>query len=143
VWDAFTHVGRWGIELIPALGDMWGPLPGHTWLQHGSSVMGLLVIAAWALRSLRRTGPRARIARSTWSWVRLVWWLSLPIALIIGWSIGLAVHGAITEDFTVRHLAYRSLPQAAGVWAMLTLALCVAITVFRRETPSVSANRRA
>lgn len=142
VWDAFTHEGRWGIDLLPVLGDAWGPLPGHTWLQHGSSILGLLLLAGWALWWLRRAEPRAHAHRTTWSWVRVVWWLSLPIALIIGWSIGLAVHGPITEDFTVRHLAYRSLPQTTGVWAMLTLALCVAITVFRREAPARGRQRR-
>jgi hypothetical protein len=32
-WDLFTHEGRLGVELMPALEDQWGPLPGVKWLQ--------------------------------------------------------------------------------------------------------------
>ncbi|HYJ49589.1 MAG TPA: DUF4184 family protein, partial [Microbacterium sp.] len=26
VWDLFTHKGRWGAQVLPALEDQWGPL---------------------------------------------------------------------------------------------------------------------
>ena len=42
-WDLFTHEGRGGVDLFPALAEQWGPLAGYKWLQHGSSVVGLAI----------------------------------------------------------------------------------------------------
>ncbi|MGW3204997.1 DUF4184 family protein [Streptomyces sp. NPDC001135] len=55
VWDAFTHHGRWGTRLIPAIGRS-GPagMPLFSSLQYGSSVAGALVVALFAARALRR-----------------------------------------------------------------------------------------
>lgn len=36
---------------------MIGPLPLDKWLQHASSVAGLVIIAIWSVRRLRRTPP--------------------------------------------------------------------------------------
>lgn len=54
VWDAFTHSGRWGVELLPVLSSVVtqaGSLEvkGYQLLQHGSSVVGLplLVYVGW------------------------------------------------------------------------------------------------
>jgi len=54
-WDAFTHEGARGVQMLPFLDDYYGPdLVGHPlqlyrWLQLGSSVLGLLIvmIVAW------------------------------------------------------------------------------------------------
>lgn len=55
VWDAFTHDGRWGTRLIPAIErDRLAGMPLFTWLQYGSSVAGAVVIAVFAVRALRR-----------------------------------------------------------------------------------------
>ncbi|MFG3201722.1 DUF4184 family protein [Streptomyces sp. NPDC048192] len=55
VWDAFTHQGRWGTRLVPAIGrDRPAGAPLFTWLQYGSSVAGVIAIAAFAARALRR-----------------------------------------------------------------------------------------
>ncbi|GHD97704.1 DUF4184 family protein [Streptomyces alanosinicus] len=57
VWDAFTHEGRWGTRLIPAIErDRPAGLPLFAWLQYGSSVVGVVVIAVFTARALRR-GP--------------------------------------------------------------------------------------
>lgn len=42
------------------------------------------------------------------------WWLSLPVMLIAAVLLGFAVYGPLTEEFTVQHLAYRTLPWPAG-----------------------------
>lgn len=136
VWDAFTHEDRFGSLLLPALAEQWGPLQGFRWLQHGSSVLGLVVIGIWMLLWLRRATPRAAADRTTWPWVRVVWWLSLPVILVAAWVRGLAIYGPFTAEFTLQHLAYRTLPPACGIWAMLTLGLGVAILL------TTSANRR-
>ncbi|UIN29596.1 DUF4184 family protein [Microbacterium binotii] len=130
-WDAFTHEGRLGSEIFPALEDQWGPLAGIKWLQHGSSAIGLAIIAVWALLWLRRR-PRVPYASRTPRWVGAVWVATLPAVLIAAWGIGLALYGPLTSEFTVAHLAYRMLPPACAVWAAGTLVLC-GIVVRRRS----------
>jgi hypothetical protein len=136
LWDEFTHDGRLGMQLLPALAEQWGPLQGFKWLQHGSSAVGLLIIGIWAVLWLRRAEPRAVPVRTSPPWVRIVWWLSLPVILIAALIIGYATLGPLTPAFTVQHLAYRALPVACGIWAMLTLALCVGLTILGRRSPT-------
>ncbi|WP_375386767.1 DUF4184 family protein [uncultured Microbacterium sp.] len=135
VWDLFTHEGRWGSDVLPALDDYWGPLTGYKWLQHASSAIGLLILAVWAALWFRRTDAAASVARILPAWLRWVWWVSLPIFLIAAWLIGLAVYGPLTSDWTIPHLAYRVLPLACAVWACGTVLLCVGVQVTqaRRE----------
>lgn len=134
VWDLFTHEGRWGVDAFPALQDQWGTLPGYKWLQHGSSVVGLLILGVYALLWLRRRAV-VRRPRALPVWLRWTWYLTLPVFLVAAWSWGLAVLGPITDEFTVQHLAYRTLPAASGVWGALTVLLCAGIVLFtgRRE----------
>jgi Domain of unknown function (DUF4184) len=141
LWDEFTHEGRLGLQILPALADQWGPLQGFKWLQYGSSVAGLLIIGIWALLWLRRNEPRGAGEYVLPTWVRVSWWLSLPVILIASWTIGYFVFGPFTEEFTIQHLAYRVLPQACGIWAMLTLALCVILTTVGRRGPIGGAPR--
>ena len=139
VWDAFTHEGRWGTGLVPALAEPWGPLPGIKWLQYGSSLIGLGILAVCAIVWLRGR-PAGPLARVMLSWVRGLWWVSLPVALAIAWGIGLLLSGPITPTWTVQHLAYRVLPPACGAWGLLTLVLCLIIVVRRRRAGSPTMN---
>lgn len=132
VWDAFTHEGRWGTKLVPALAESWGPLPGLKWVQHGSSVAGLVVLAIAGALWLRRRAP-GPVPTTLPRGVRRAWWASLPLALLAGWGIGLIGYGPLTDDWTAQHLAYRVLPPACAVWGALTVALCVVIVVRRRS----------
>ncbi|MFS0733332.1 DUF4184 family protein [Microbacterium sp. 1P10UB] len=131
-WDVFTHEGRWGTELLPVLDQDWGPLTGYKWLQHGSSVVGLVVIAVWAAWALRRRpagwGPERLLPVA----VRFSWWLSLPAVLVLAWGTGLVIYGPLSPTWTVAHLAYRVLPPACAVWGVLTLLLCTVVVVVRR-----------
>lgn len=131
-WDLFTHEGRWGSTLLPALDAQWGPLPGYRWLQHGSSVLGLAVIGVWMLGWISRRRPAASVHRVLPDAVRWLWWLSLPAALIFAWAVGLVVFGPLDAEFTAAHLAYRVLPPACAVWALATVVLCLVVLVSRR-----------
>jgi hypothetical protein len=55
LWDGFTHPGRFGVRLVPALQSarVLGE-PPYVLLQYGCSVLGCAVLAMWALRELRR-----------------------------------------------------------------------------------------
>lgn len=128
-WDAFTHEGRWGVRLVPLLGQQWGPLVGYKWLQHGSGAVALVILAVFAVHWLLRAAPSRLPVRRLATWVRWVWWLSLPAALVLGWGIGLAVFGPFRAEWTAQHLAYRVLPPACAAWALLTLAMCVVLRI--------------
>ncbi len=131
LWDLFTHEGRAGVDAIAALDERWGPLDGYKWLQHGSSLVGLAIIAIWMLVWLSKRDAAASVPRLVPTWVRWAWWLSLPAALVVAWLAGLAVHGPLDAGFTVAHLAYRVLPLACGLWGVATLALCVGVQMRR------------
>lgn len=132
LWDLFTHDGRWGVSLFPALDDMWGPLPGFKWLQHGSSVLGLVGIGIWALLRLRSADPRVGVDQRVPRGVRIAWWLSLPVILIAALVFGFAMYGPFTAEFTVQHLAYRVLPGASGLWGAITVLLCLVLSLTGR-----------
>ncbi|WP_144873504.1 DUF4184 family protein [Microbacterium sp. 1.5R] len=132
VWDLFTHEGRWGVEVLPVLDEMWGPLTGFKWLQHGSSILGLAGIGVWMLLRLDRAEVRDEVVQSVPTGIRVAWWLSLPAVLVIAVVVGYAVYGPFTDAFTVQHLAYRVLPPACALWGAATLALCLSVPFVRR-----------
>ncbi|WBO66977.1 DUF4184 family protein [Streptomyces camelliae] len=88
VWDAFTHDGRWGTRLIPAIErDRLLGVPLFTWLQYGSSVAGAAVVAVFVVRALRRLPGREQVGVPVLS-VRDRWWAGAVIG-------GCAVAGAV------------------------------------------------
>jgi Domain of unknown function (DUF4184) len=142
LWDLFTHEGRGGVDILPALADDWGPLPGYRWLQHGSSVIGLLIIGIWMLVWLRRREVAASAPCLLPTWVRWTWWLSLPAILIVAWVLGLAAYGPVDEEVTVAQLAYRVLPPACALWGVITLTLCVAVQLIRARGGQATTSER-
>ncbi|MFW6772839.1 DUF4184 family protein [Nocardioides sp. CPCC 205120] len=60
-WDSFTHPGRWGWENVAWLAEQHGPLPGGKWLQYGSGVTGMVVVAVAAVVWLARRPVRAEV----------------------------------------------------------------------------------
>jgi len=81
VWDAFTHEDARGVRMFPLLDDYapgigTHPLQLHAWLQYGSSLLGLAVVAlALALWLRHAPAPAAppvrripRRERQYWLW---------------------------------------------------------------------------
>ncbi len=58
LWDSFTHPG-WVADHLAVLRIPVGPLLVEKWLQHASSVAGLVILAVWAFTRLRRVEPDA------------------------------------------------------------------------------------
>jgi hypothetical protein len=54
VWDAFTHLDRWGMRLFPVLGREVAGSPLYWYLQYGGSAVAAVVIAVFVGVALRR-----------------------------------------------------------------------------------------
>lgn len=133
LWDLFTHEGRWGVSILPILDERWGSVHGYRWVQHGSSALGLAILAVWAVLWLRRRTPQPIRERALPDAVRWVWWASLPLVLLIAWGMGLATLGPLTDTWRVEHIAYRVLPPACAVWGAATIALATLVQARRRS----------
>ena len=61
IWDAFTHQGRWGTKLVPALNSLVSvfgyEIPGYKIFQYGSTFVGLPILIAVFVFWLRKATP--------------------------------------------------------------------------------------
>ncbi len=90
VWDAFTHLDRWGMRLFPVLGREIAGSPLYWYLQYGGSAVAAVVIAAFLVVALRRTPAGLPVGVPVLS-VRDRWWAG---ALIGGCAVVAAVQRA-------------------------------------------------
>ncbi|MEV5320996.1 DUF4184 family protein [Streptomyces sp. NPDC052687] len=78
VWDAFTHLDRWGMRLFPVLGREIAGSPLYWYLQYGGSAVAAGVIAVFVGLALRRvpagepSGVPALSSRDRWWAVALI-----------------------------------------------------------------------
>src|SRR5580658_9974706 len=146
VWDAFTHEDGRGVRMLPFLDD-YGPefdnhpLRLYRWVQHTSSVVGLLVVIAaiWVWIRHAKT-PMAPTPRKLSSRERHLWtavYLLIPVVLV-----GAAV-------LRIHHNGWpRLFSQAAltlfAILGILTsaLSLVVTSTLIRQRLLVLSARRR-
>ncbi|MFE6525616.1 DUF4184 family protein [Streptomyces sp. NPDC057794] len=96
VWDAFTHLDRWGMRLFPVLGREVAGSPLYWYLQYGGSAVAAVLIAVFVARAVRRM-PGGEPAGVPVLSVRDRW----VAAAVIG---GLALVAAVQR--TVRWWAY-------------------------------------
>lgn len=54
VWDAFTHFDRWGVRMVPVLGEAVAGFPLYTYTQYGSSAAALVALVWFTASALRR-----------------------------------------------------------------------------------------
>jgi hypothetical protein len=66
--------------------------------------------------------------------VRVAWWVSLPVALVVAAAVGFATYGPLTSEWTAQHLAYRVLPPACAIWGAGTVVLCIVVQIVRRRS---------
>ncbi|CAH0327265.1 hypothetical protein SRABI128_05930 [Microbacterium sp. Bi128] len=119
------------MQLFPVLDEQWGPVPGVKWLQHASSLFGLVVLAVFAAMWLARRAPQP-VNRVIPDAARLAWWLSLPLALLVSSASAIVLAGGFGPDFTPTHLIYGVLTKVATAWAVVTVALALAVQARRR-----------
>jgi hypothetical protein len=94
VWDAFTHVGRWGVQIFPQLNELaWNlfgrPIRWFEVLQHGSSALLLppLMIAAiqWIYRQ-PLPPEESPVSTKQDYWLLAIWCGLLAAMVLAGWS---------------------------------------------------------
>ncbi|MFJ8331249.1 DUF4184 family protein, partial [Streptomyces sp. NPDC094437] len=56
VWDAFTHLDRWGMRVFPALADELAGAPLYWYLQYGGSAVAAMAIVGFLVRAVRDGG---------------------------------------------------------------------------------------
>ncbi|MFE9040909.1 DUF4184 family protein [Streptomyces sp. NPDC007818] len=67
VWDAFTHIDRWGTRTLPFLAGVVAGFPVYTYAQYGSSALALALLGWFAVRAVRSvpagtaTPPEVRV----------------------------------------------------------------------------------
>ncbi|NYF10536.1 hypothetical protein HDC94_001692 [Leifsonia sp. AK011] len=81
VWDAFTHEGRWGSALIPALNAELSGRPLWEWVALASSVLGLAGIGLWVQIWCARQIPRD-VTYRTPTRVRVIAAALVPLSLL-------------------------------------------------------------
>ncbi|MEV5338111.1 DUF4184 family protein [Streptomyces sp. NPDC052676] len=95
VWDAFTHLDRWGMRVFPVLGREIAGSPLYWYLQYGGSAVAAAVIAVFVGLALRRapagepSGPPSGVPSLS---SRDRWW---AVALIGGCAVVAAVRRAV------------------------------------------------
>ncbi|HEX4189812.1 MAG TPA: DUF4184 family protein [Marmoricola sp.] len=135
-WDSFTHNGRWGARHVTWLHQLHHGHSGAEWAQYGCSVLGLLVVAAWAVITVARLPRVPRPATVSWLGVR-----ALTVVLVLTVASGTAA--ALTARSPGLGAA---LGQAAvvgtiiGVFGILVAAGLWQAQVSRRRT-SVAGDR--
>ncbi|GEC04136.1 hypothetical protein SSP24_17910 [Streptomyces spinoverrucosus] len=90
VWDAFTHLDRWGMRLFPVLGREIAGSPLYWYLQYGGSAVAAVVIAVFVVVGLRRVPAAEPVGVPVLS-VRDRW---LALVLIGGCAALAAAHRA-------------------------------------------------
>lgn len=126
LWDAFTHSGRWGVELIPVLNQTLfvvagTDVQGYKFFQHGSSVVGLPLLAYMAWQWLQRqplVDPRPTLLSRN-ARVTLCTLLLLLPALAAASKIWPMLDNPLTTHWLHRALFY-SVTQF-GLWLLVFL----------------------
>ncbi|HKU91590.1 MAG TPA: DUF4184 family protein [Steroidobacteraceae bacterium] len=128
LWDSFTHRGTFATDAIPAL---LAPTPGFAWLPiyhvlHGlSSVVGLVILAAW-MRRLQRQPARSLVrpyevgeqalAIARWS---------LVAAFVLGGAWAWLPYAHSRYDQQLFYAAVGSMSGFFAAWCAIALALRV------------------
>ncbi|MYR40711.1 DUF4184 family protein [Streptomyces sp. SID5910] len=107
VWDAFTHLDRWGMRVFPVLGREIAGSPLYWYAQYGGSAVAAVVIAVFVARALRRQAPAGPLGVPALS-ARDRWWAGAVLG-------GCALAGVVQR--TTRWWDYRG--SAAKPWEII------------------------
>lgn len=94
LWDSFTHPG-WVADHLGVLRVQLGPLLVEKWLQHASTVVGLVIVVIWSVRRLRTLVPAADRSTSLTTATRAAVGIAVVATGSLGGSI-IWIHGIVT-----------------------------------------------
>jgi Domain of unknown function (DUF4184) len=123
-----------------------GPFPAHKWLQYGLGVLGLLILAVWAVVWLDEARPRPSTATRLTSGQRVAAWLVVLGVLVVSAAVigasGLRA-GLPTEEAAVG-MATGSMILTAATAICFCLVWQVEARLDRgaRQSPAEGAQRR-
>ena len=128
VWDAFTHENARGVRMIPWLEEPVVDIGNHhlhavRLLQDGSSLIGLIIVAGFALYGLRRGREQAVPHRLLRPAERHAWALTYFIA-----AIGLSVAGFLWTRLTDTNHSIMALAAGIAVGALRGMAMALICT---------------
>ena len=122
-WDTLTHDG-WLTGAAPFMADRVGGLPLVKWLQHASSVFGLLIVGVWFVLWVRRTPEGVAEASRLERRRRVAGWIIViapPLAVGVGyWLAGIS--GGLSPVDSV--LVFRTVRICIGGAALLAVIAC-------------------
>jgi hypothetical protein len=134
IWDGFTHENARGVRLFPGLTDYGPDMAGHSlqlyrWLQYGSSVFGLIVVAAaLALWLWHAPAPRPPPVRRLQRPERMLWlaaYVALPLAVSLWSALG---HAPLDSGPALGHVAVMSLRASALSLLLISALIRVRLT---------------
>jgi Domain of unknown function (DUF4184) len=133
-WDSFTHQDGWWVHQAavlstPIFETRWGTVPLYKLLQHGSTALGLAVIAIIAIRH-----------KEWMSYISPTGWRRLGLicgtAVVVGFGIAILRTGPIT-DFRAfqRFVGIAVIASSLAVMAILTVVSLIWSGKRRRDNP--------
>lgn len=142
VWDAFTHQGRWGTHLLPALNGVaitfvGLDVPGYKLFQHGSTVVGIPILILCLRQWLRKQPPQPAPPLLSACLNRL----TILVALAV--PVGLAALAAakLTTSMVAPETLYRSAFDYVTQTGMLLVVISVGHSVFFHLIAGLSRDR--
>jgi len=94
LWDSFTHPG-WLVDRVPLLRAPLGPLLVEKWLQHLSTIAGLVILAVWAVKRYRAATPDVDRPTRFTAHARLAAGAGIAVAGVVGGTVPW-VHGILS-----------------------------------------------
>jgi uncharacterized protein DUF4184 len=125
VWDAFTHERGLFVRNVPdlrtaALEEFGSHRPLYSFLQHGSTLLGMALLIFWYWRWFKRTSPQPVPTYLKLNAVTRRWTVALAIVIACGASLA---YGYVISD----HLATLSVFAGASAVALMSLVLVEAL----------------
>lgn len=114
LWDSATHDWGFVVQEVAFLREEYGPIKVYRWLQHGCTVAGSVVVAAYCVLRLSRrpVGPRPPVVRRTGLWL-----VPVPLAAL---AVG---------------IVYRDPEAAVGAALLALLAVAIGWRAARQQEP--------
>ena len=132
VWDAFTHQGRWGTQLLPVLNSEVSlsgySIPGFKLFQYSSTLVGLPLLAVYAQMCLQRVAPRNELSTSDLTVRNKL--LALAVVFIIPICVGsyaLATQANYPDALGV------TIKLSGAIVGVLCVLYCVVFQVYVKE----------